>query len=145
MLTSNHVCPVLVAHGVQAPWCFSLSRAMSATPLVVCCVCLLSCSRIVFNFAYLVPYSLQHCSLLGFVIIAVPYQLLQVSVCRCSGVIVRASVVVSVIVVVRAGVIVSVPVNVGIIVSVSVGVVVSISVTISLAASASPHHSKIVS
>lgn len=35
-------------------------------------------SRIVFNFMYLVPYSWGHCTKIGFLIIAAPYQSLQV-------------------------------------------------------------------
>ncbi|CAM9529037.1 unnamed protein product [Ectocarpus fasciculatus] len=35
-------------------------------------------SRIVFNFMYLVPYSWSHCTFSGFMVIAAPYQLLQV-------------------------------------------------------------------
>ncbi|CAM9719308.1 unnamed protein product, partial [Hapterophycus canaliculatus] len=35
-------------------------------------------SRIVVNFMYLVPYSWNHCTFTGFMIIAAPYQLLQV-------------------------------------------------------------------
>eukprot|EP00903_Cladosiphon_okamuranus_P020877 g19172.t1 len=35
-------------------------------------------SRIVFNLLYLVPYSWSHCTFTGFMIIAAPYQLLQI-------------------------------------------------------------------
>eukprot|EP00904_Undaria_pinnatifida_P005137 jgi/Undpi1/1753/HiC_scaffold_11.g05142.m1 len=35
-------------------------------------------SRILFNFVYLVPYSWGHCTKIGFLIIAAPYQSLQV-------------------------------------------------------------------
>ncbi|CAN0099442.1 unnamed protein product [Pylaiella littoralis] len=36
-------------------------------------------SRIVFNLKYLVPYSWSHCTFSGFMLIAAPYQLLQVA------------------------------------------------------------------
>lgn len=53
-------------------YCFRFSSLLRCASLRVC-------SRIVFNLVYLVPYSWSHCTFSGFMVIAAPYQLLQIA------------------------------------------------------------------